>query len=304
MRRLFLSCSIIIFAAISLLGCSDGSDKRNVNDRIVSEAEDAATQVLERHMVGRNNSDAEAIADEDNYPQIRLAGGSVRRTESAEITILWEEIVVQPILEATGWDHSVWDEIKIVQSSENKVHFQLLFSRVDATGNKYFTSPTFWAVTDQDGHWGLKFRSSFADDSDSGGDVEEAEAAAIQVLERHLEARNIRDTDGLAATKSYPLSYLSDVELHYFETIDDYILYEETVVIPDLDYSEWDHSAWDNLQVIQSTENMVHITVKQNQFDVTGKKILAQDQFWAIANIDGEWKIQALSNFVDAIQRN
>jgi hypothetical protein len=49
---------------------------------------------------------------------------------------------------------------------------------------------------------------------------------------------------------------------------------------------------------------MVHITVKQDQFDVTGKKILTQDQFWAIANIEGDWKIQALSNFVDAIQRN
>jgi len=71
-----------------------------------------------------------------------------------------------------------------------------------------------------------------------------------------------------------------------------------------LDYSEWDRSEWKNLQVIQSTEYMVHITVKQDQFDVTGKKILTQDQFWAIANIEGDWKIQALSNFVDAIQRN
>lgn len=303
-RSLFI---VLLFSGFSILGCSDSSDNsvaQNVNDMIVAEAEVAATEVLERHMLGRNKSDAVAISEEDNYPQIRLSGGTVQRTETADVTILIEERVVMPVLEASGWDHSEWDEITILQSSENKVHFQLLFSRVDALGDKYLTSPTFWAVTNQAGHWGIKFRSSFVDESGGGGDVAEAEAAAINTLERHLEARNNRDTDGLAAVKSYPLTYLSDAELNYFETIDDYVLYEETIVIPELDYSEWDHSEWENLKVIQSTQNMVHIIVKLNQFDVTGNKYLEQDQFWAVANVEGGWKIQALSNFVDAIQRN
>ena len=302
MHRIYRPFLIVLLCMFSLLGCDNGSGGRNVNDRIVDEAEAAATAVLERHMVARNNSDAEGIAEEDNYSQIRLSNGQVQRFDDAETMILIEERIVQPAFEAAGWDHSEWDNIEIVQSSENKVHFALIFSRFDASGNRYLTTPTFWAVTDQDDHWGIKFRSSFVDEPSSGGDV--AEAEAIKVLERHLEARNNRDTDGLAATKSYPLVYLSDVELNYFETIDDYILYEETVLIPDLDYSEWDHSEWENLQVIQSTENMVHITVKLNQFNVMGKKYLMQDQFWAVANIDGVWKIQALSNFVDAIQRN
>ena len=307
MRCLYRLFLIVFFSALSLLGCSDSNNNsvtQNVNDTIVAEAEVAATEVLERHIVARNNSDAVAISDEDNYSQIRLSAGRVQTTDTSEEMINFEERLVMPFLEATGWDHSAWDEIKIVQSSENKVHFAIIFSRFDALGNKYLTTPTFWAVTNQDNHWGVKFRSSFGEDSSRDGDVTEAETAAIEVLERHLEARNNRDTESLAALNNYPLVFLSDVELNVFETIDDYILYEETVVIPDLDYSDWDHSEWEKLEVIQSTETTVHITVKLSKFDVMGKKYLTQDQFWVITNRDGDWKIQALSNFVDAIQRS
>ena len=298
---------IVFLSALSILGCSDSSNKgaiQHVNDKIVAEAEVAATEVLERHIVARNNSDAVAIADEDNYHQVRISSGQVEIRETAEETIWIQENITFPLFAATGWDHSVWDEINIVQSSENKVHFALIFSRFDALGNKYHTAPTFWAVTYQDNHWGIKFRSSFTDDSSRNGDVAEAETAAIKVLERHLEARNDRDTESLAALNSYPLVFLSDVELNVFETIDDYILYEETVVIHDLDYSDWDHSEWEKLEVIQSTETTVHITGKLSKFDVMGKRYLTQDQFWVITNSDGDWKIQAQSNFVDAIQRS
>ena len=285
-------------------GCIDNDADSSVNDRVVAEAEAAAGGVLERHMVARNNIDAEAIAEEDNYPQYRFAAGTVARIDTSEIMILIEENVVQPAFEASGWDHSEWDIIEIVQSSENKVHFALVFSRFDALGNRYLTTPTFWVVTNQDNHWGLKLRASFAEESGGGGDVAEAETAAINVLKSYLDARNNRDSESLAAIINYPLVFLSDVDLHVFETIDEYVLYEETVVIPDLDYSDWGHSEWEKLDVIQSSNAMVNIIATLNQFDVMGNKFLSQDQFWIITKNNGDWKIQAQSNFVDAIQRH
>ena len=87
-----------------------------------------------------------------------------------------------------------------------------------------------------------------------------------------------------------------------FQTSEEYIVFEETVVIPDLDYSEWDHSEWDKIEVIQSRGNKVHVSAKLSQFDVVGEKYLTQDQFWVITKIDDHWKIQSLSNFVDAFQ--
>jgi hypothetical protein len=158
-------------------------------------------------------------------------------------------------------------------------------------------------VTNQENHWGIKLRSSFVDDSGEGGDIAEAETAAIKILENYVEARNNRDSEGIGALASYPLVFLSDVELSVFETIDEYIVHEETVTVPELDYSEWDHSEWEKLEVIQNNGSMVHVKAKLSHFDVVGKKILTQDQLWFITGSDGDWKIQALSSFVDAIQR-
>lgn len=309
MRPLYRPLLIVLVTALSLLGCSDTSNNSIVNDgrneanRIVTEAESAATEVLERHMIARNNSNAEGIADEDNHPQFRFSAGTVVKIDTYETIVFLEENAVMPRLEAAGWDHSEWDSIEIVQSSENKVHFALVFSRFDALGNRYLTTPTFWVVTNQDNHWGLKLRGSYAEESGGGGDVAEAETAAINVLKRFLDARNDRDSESLAAMMNYPLIFLPDVDLHVFETIDEYILYEETVVIPDLDYSEWNHSEWEKLDVIQSSNTMVNIIATMSHFDVMGNKFLAQDQFWIIAKKDGDWKVNAQSTFVDAIQR-
>lgn len=303
MRVSTISYVIVFYTAFLIQGCSDSSDTPNVNDAIVSQAERAATDVLERHMVARNSEDAKGIAAEYNYTEIRLAGRQIGRTESEESATVFEEKVVMPFLKATGWKRSEWDKIKIVQSSSNKVHFELIFSRFDAQGNRYLTSPTFWAVTKQDNKWGIKLRSSYAEDQ-GDGNVATAEAAAIKVLEARLDARNNRDSDKLAALNSYPLAYLQDVELTIFETIDEYILYEEAVVIPALDYSEWSHSVWGALDIVQSSENKVHIIARLDHISVTGENYESQDQFYAIVDFGGEWKIQALSNFVDAVQRN
>lgn len=295
MLRLHPYFSVILIAALPLMGCDNGSDNNNLNDKLVAEAEASATEVLERHMIARNNSDAERIADEDNHPQFRFSAGTVIEIDTYETIVFLEENFVMPRLEASGWDHSEWDSIEIVQSSENKVHFALVFSRFDALGNSYLTTPTFWVVTNQDNHWGLKLRASYAEEAGGGGDVAEADAAAINVLERYVDARNDRDSESLAAMMNYPLVFLPDVDLHVFETIDEYIIYEETVVLPDLDYSEWDHSEWENLDVVQSSDTMVNIVATLSHFDVMGKKFMTQDQYWIIAKNDGDWKVNGQS---------
>ena len=298
-----LNLKIVLLLCIGLMGgCSDSSDSAPKNQVALTQAEAAAIESIELHFIGRNTLDAALIAEQANFPRVRLSEGEVEISPDAEFEILWEENVVIPWFLASEWDHSVLDDIQIVHSSENKVHFALIFSRVDVSGNKYKTADTYWVLTDQDNHWGLKHHSSFVDESSDDGDVAEAEAAAIRVLERHIEARNNRDSDALAALNSYPLVYLPDVDLQMFQTSDEYIVFEETVVIPDLDYSEWDHSEWDKIEVIQSRGNKVHVSAKLSQFDVVGEKYLTQDQFWVITKIDDHWKIESLSNFVDTIQ--
>jgi hypothetical protein len=302
MNAKILLSPIFLMCVVLISGCSDSSDSAPKDQLALTPAEAAAIEMLELHMKGRNTTDPAFIAAQNNYPKVRLSAGNVEIAETEEISRFIEEFLTIPFFLSSEWDHSEWDDIKIVHSSENKVHFALTFSRVDVSGNKYKTADTYWVVTDQDNHWGLKHHSSFVDESSTGGDVAEAEAAAIRVLERHIEARNNRDSEALAALNSYPLVYLPDVDLQMFQTSEEYIVFEETVVILGLDYSEWDHSEWDKIEVIQSRGNKVHIAAKLSQFDVVGEKYPTQDQFWVVTKIDDHWKIQSLSNFVDTIQ--
>jgi hypothetical protein len=61
-----------------------------------------------------------------------------------------------------GWDHSAWQEMKVVQSGPDKVHFSVVFVRYDKNGKAIGTFPSLYIVTLLKGHWGVQGRSSYA----------------------------------------------------------------------------------------------------------------------------------------------
>ena len=64
--------------------------------------------------------------------------------------------------ESSGWDHSVWDNLEVVQESQRKVHILVTFSRYTASGDKLASYPSFYVLEKRDGRWGVRARSSFA----------------------------------------------------------------------------------------------------------------------------------------------
>jgi hypothetical protein len=129
----------------------------------LTEAEAAAVGVLEAHMQARNERDADGLAATNNYPSVRLAGGDVKIWQTAEEFALWQVNVTYPFLDAEGWARSEWDAIDVIQSSANKVHLAVEFSRFDAEGTRYLTAESFWIVTKKGVHWGIQGRSSFTE---------------------------------------------------------------------------------------------------------------------------------------------
>jgi hypothetical protein len=61
-----------------------------------------------------------------------------------------------------GWHHSAWVHRKVVQSSADKVHIDVRFTRYREDGSEIATYDSMYVVTLQDGHWGFQARSSFA----------------------------------------------------------------------------------------------------------------------------------------------
>ena len=62
-----------------------------------------------------------------------------------------------------GWHHSVWTHRNIVQASSNKVHVDTQFTRYKTDGKVLGVYESLYVLTNEDGRWGVKLRSSYAE---------------------------------------------------------------------------------------------------------------------------------------------
>ena len=123
-------------------------------------ADASARTVMDAFMAAFNARDTAAWADTLLYPHVRFAGGKVTIFPDRDAFIAANHI--DKLIAGEAWDHSKWDSMQIVQSSPNKVHIAVEFSRYHADGTKYASYPSLYIVEQVDGHWGVRARSSFA----------------------------------------------------------------------------------------------------------------------------------------------
>lgn len=117
----------------------------------------AAMKCLDDFMAAFNARDLKAFEATFNLPSIRLA--------SNKLTII-EKGYHQPQMFETGplsdWDHSAWDRREVIHAGADKVHIDTRFTRYRADGGVIGGFDSIYVVTCEDGHWGIKARSSFA----------------------------------------------------------------------------------------------------------------------------------------------
>lgn len=121
-------------------------------------AQAAAMAVLDAFMTAFNARDMAAWEATLNFPHFRLADGT--------LTVLDRAGTRSPklfdALARTGWDHSAWLSRSVVQSGPDKVHIATVFARYRADGSELARYQSLYVVTREQGHWGIRGRSSFA----------------------------------------------------------------------------------------------------------------------------------------------
>ncbi len=114
-----------------------------------------ARKVVEAFFRAFNAMDGEAIRDTLHFPHVMIAGVNVTVTERAEdfvnLTPRWAE--------TEGWHHSEMNSLEAIQSSDDKVHFLIAFSRHRADGYKYAVYQGIWILTKVAGRWRIQARS-------------------------------------------------------------------------------------------------------------------------------------------------
>lgn len=120
----------------------------------------AVFQVLDEYMATFNAKDLKGWEDTYQFPHYRLAGGKMSVLEKAGLR---DSAKVFGELRKAGWDHSQWDHRNIVQASADKVHVDTRFSRFRADSSLIGHYESLYILTKENGRWGVKFRSSYAE---------------------------------------------------------------------------------------------------------------------------------------------
>jgi len=117
----------------------------------------SAMDCLDAFMAAFNARDLNAFEATFNFPSVRLASNTLAIIEPG---------YHQPQMFEQGalkdWDHSAWERRAVIHAGEDKVHIDTRFTRYRADGSVIGGFDSVYVVTRENGHWGVKARSSFA----------------------------------------------------------------------------------------------------------------------------------------------
>jgi len=123
----------------------------------VRDAIAGAEACLDAFMAAFNARDLAAWEKTFNFPSVRLASGTMVIIEPGYHR---PEMFGQGAL--TDWDHSAWERRLVIHAGPDKVHFDTRFTRYRADGSIIGGFDSIYVVTLENGHWGVKARSSYA----------------------------------------------------------------------------------------------------------------------------------------------
>ena len=121
------------------------------------QSEAAAMACLDAFMAAFNGRDMKAFEQTFNFPSIRLASNTMRIINKGDQTqATFDHASLK------DWDHSAWEKREIIHSGPDKVPLNTRFTRYRKDGSIIGGFDSIYVVTCEDGHWGIKARSSFA----------------------------------------------------------------------------------------------------------------------------------------------
>ena len=147
--------AIIFFGTVSAQ-TSKNHGSHDIDPKVKAEV----FKVLDDYMTSFNARDLKAHYATYHFPHYRLASGKMTVLDKPDFTN--SDKFLDKFVQG-GWHHSAWEHRNIVQASDDKVHVDTKFVRYRADGSVIGTYESLYIVTKEDGRWGVKFRSSFAE---------------------------------------------------------------------------------------------------------------------------------------------
>lgn len=139
----------------------DSEDITEVVTIVNNEYEEKAVNVAVGYQAAFNRRDITGCDEMLNFPHTRL-GMNNNEVIVTDNPPQIPDKFFNRFVNTYGWNHSTWDYRRVVQSGPLKIHLLIQFSRYRIDGTKIGSFPSLWVITNQNEHWGIKMRSSFA----------------------------------------------------------------------------------------------------------------------------------------------
>ena len=154
--RIVLVASLM---SVSLSGCGSSGPAEPDDPLPVDPAAEATSGLAaaERFMETWNTRDPVAWASALNFPHARPSARGLRvwKTES-EYVASADDTYARAV--ATGWDHTEFEDLRLVHDGDTKAHIAGRWARFDANGNIIRHNLVTYIATEIDGDWGIQAR--------------------------------------------------------------------------------------------------------------------------------------------------
>lgn len=248
-----------------------------------------ARRALDRYQEGWNSQDPVRWAASLHFPHIRPGPGAFELSMTPEEYAAGVDFART---RATGWHHSEWTAVRILQVGTDKVHVAGEWRRFDAEGRPLIGSAITYVVTEQDGRWGVQARFA-AGQLGADEDTQAANGtAALYALDAYFEAWNGHDAGALAAAQHYPFVRVADGDVEISRTPEEFLEGPE----PGRQRT-WFETRLDQAEVVQATTNGVNIAATYARRGRDGAVFSRYEALFLIVQRGSDWKVQAVSTF-------
>jgi hypothetical protein len=187
----------------------------------------------------------------------------------------------------TGWHHTEPETKRGVHISENKAHVAALYHRYNERGDRIRTTRVTYLVTKLSDRWGIQARFAAGEPLDTENEVRQAEAAALEAVERYLSAFYRGDNSEWASTLRYPFANIRVGGLDEIQTPQDAKRFDRSRL--DARFNEG-RMTWDSLRVIQTGSAGVNVAAELRRNAPDGP-VASLGGLYLVTNLDGQWGV-------------
>ena len=257
-----------------------------VNAQPAQESEMEARAALDRFLEAWNSADNNIIRKTVNYPYITHAPfGMVIANEPEQFNTDFDGLKKQ------GWAGSTFDKITPGQSSDQKVNFEVEYSRLNATGEVISRGYMFYVVTNNEGRWGMQYRApgQLSPEPDEAVLID-ARQAAIALVDEFFVAFNAADNAALLKVSHVPQIMLSAGQFILAEDIASPIV---TMNFERMREREnWHSSELGYFEVVNVSENQVIVELSFERFNPNAEHYLTGPAVWVLNRREGQWGVE------------